>query len=169
MKVKIIKLKSYSHIKKWVSWLNDKDVTKFSEQRFTKHTESSQKKFIKKKLKDKNSICFKIFLDNIFVGVIEIGKIDYNHNTCEIMYFIGEKKFWGKGLGSNSIELVIQFIKNKLKLKKIYAGIYSLNNASRKVLLKNKFKKECVIRKLFSISHISKHKFDDKIIFSLKI
>ncbi|AEA80550.1 hypothetical protein SAR11G3_00075 [Candidatus Pelagibacter sp. IMCC9063] len=48
MKVKIIKLKSYSHIKKWVSWLNDKDVTKFSEQRFTKHTESSQKKFIKK-------------------------------------------------------------------------------------------------------------------------
>ena len=51
MKVKIIKLKSYSHIKKWVSWLNDKDVTKFSEQRFTKHTESSQKKFIKKKTK----------------------------------------------------------------------------------------------------------------------
>jgi len=44
---KIIKIPK--NINKWVSWLNDKIVTKYSSKRLQKHTIKSQKNFIKKK------------------------------------------------------------------------------------------------------------------------
>ena len=146
MNVKIVKITKFSNFNskellKWVKWLNDKNVTKYSEQRFAKHTLSSQKNFLRQKIKDKNSYIFKILFKNIFIGVIELGKIDFIHSNCEIMYFIGEKIYWSKGIATEAINLALKYAKN-LKIKKIYAGVYSNNLPSIKVLMKNKFKIE---------------------------
>ena len=51
---------SSNDIKKWISWLNNKSITEFSDKRFNKHTILSQKKFLKKKLKKKRAIYFKL-------------------------------------------------------------------------------------------------------------
>ena len=48
-KIRIIKIhKIPKQIKDWVNWLNDKEVTKFSNQRYKFHTIQTQKKFIAK-------------------------------------------------------------------------------------------------------------------------
>ena len=39
------KMVTYKELKKWISWLNDKNITEFSEKRFKKHTITSQKNF----------------------------------------------------------------------------------------------------------------------------
>ena len=65
--IKIIKLtKLPIDLSKWVDWLNDKIVTKYSKQRLKKHTNQSQKKFLKKKLKSKRNLIFKIIFYLIF-------------------------------------------------------------------------------------------------------
>ena len=43
MDIKIKKLSDTKDLKKWVGWLNNKVVTKYSEQRFTSHTLYTQK------------------------------------------------------------------------------------------------------------------------------
>ena len=58
MKIKIKKVTNNEDIKTWVSWLNDKIVTKFSEQRLKKHTIFSQKRFLEKKIKIQNYLKF---------------------------------------------------------------------------------------------------------------
>ena len=57
---------SSNDIKKWISWLNNKSITEFSDKRFNKHTILSQK-FLKK-LKKKRAIYFKL---NLIINLLE--------------------------------------------------------------------------------------------------
>ena len=42
----------------WIGWLNDKEVNKFSEKKYTIHTYQSQKKYLKKTLSDNSKLLF---------------------------------------------------------------------------------------------------------------
>ena len=135
------KMVSSNDIKKWISWLNNKSITEFSDKRFNKHTILSQKKFLKKKIKEKTSYIFQIKFNNKFIGVIELSSVNILNHGCEISYLIGEKKMHGKGLGTKAIKICLEFAKYKLNLKKVYAGINFKNIKSEKVLKKNFFTK----------------------------
>ena len=156
VKIFPIKLNDVNNI--WIKWLNNKIVTKYSIQRKKKHTHKSQVLFLKKKLNDKSAKLFKILYNDKFVGVIELKNIDKNNNCAELSYMIGERELWGIGIGSKSIDLVLKYAKEKLKLNKILSSIMSLNIASKKVLTKNKFKKYGEIKSFyyFKNKHISK-------------
>lgn len=139
-KIQIIKLvKIPNKIFKWVEWLNNKEVTKYSEKRHKKHTILSQKKFIQRKLKSKKNIIFKIIYKKKFVGVLEISFINKIKKSCELSYMIGNTESWGKGIATKAISLALIYSKKKLFLKKVYSGVDKRNIASMKVLLKNKF------------------------------
>tara|TARA_B100001057_G_C22867389_1_gene957172 strand:- start:2652 stop:3176 length:525 start_codon:yes stop_codon:yes gene_type:complete len=168
--IKLIQKKDLSLkiLKEWIYWLNDKEVTKFSNQRFKKHTVSSQKNYLFEKLKKKNNLLFKIEYQGVFVGVIEIGSIDFDNENCELMYFLGNKKLWSKGIGTKCINLAIKYIKNNMRLKKVYAGCNNRNKASIKILKKNQFKIEGKIRNFLTISK-QKKKRDDKVILGLNL
>ena len=151
-----------------MSWLNDKNVTKYSNQRFKRHSILGQKKFIKEKIKQKNSILFKIFYNKNFVGIIELGNIDPKNQNCEIMYFIGDKFYWSKGITTEAIRLSINHSK-KLRLKKIYAGVHINNKQSIRVLKKNNFKVEGKISNFFNFIEHGKKNRVDKIILGLNL
>ena len=42
------------------------------------------------------------------------------HKTCEIMYFIGEKKYWYKKIGTKLVYFGANYAKRKLKNQKNY-------------------------------------------------
>ncbi len=143
MNILIKELTANEVSKKYVRWLNSDDVNQFTEQRFSKHTLSSVKKYVKIKLKSKNEFLFGIFIDNkTHIGNIKLGPINYYHKTAFISYFIGDKKFRSRGIMTEVFQKLIKVAKNKFKLKKIQAGIYEYNLASKKLLIKNKFKLE---------------------------
>ena len=110
---------SSNDIKKWISWLNNKSITEFSDKRFNKHTILSQKKILKKKIKEKMKKIFQIKFNNKFIGVIELSSVNILNHGCEISYLIGEKKMHGKGLGTKAIKICLEFAKYKLNLKSI--------------------------------------------------
>ncbi len=79
------------------------------------------------------------------IGVIRIGDIDWKNKNAEIGYWLG-KKYWGRGLASEAVRLILKFAFEKLKLHKVYAGLFEENIASRKVLEKCGFRLEGTIR-----------------------
>ena len=151
-------------LEKWVNWLNNKDILSFSEQRFSKHTIKTQKKFLTQKINSKTNIIFKIIFNRKFIGTVELGNINKNHKTCEIMYFIGEENLWGRNIGTLAVKEAIFFAKKRLKMYKISAGTYSKNISSQKVLLKNKFRIVGKQKKHFIVNENSGLR-DDKILF----
>tara|TARA_B110000444_G_C18809462_1_gene581819 strand:- start:21 stop:296 length:276 start_codon:yes stop_codon:yes gene_type:complete len=69
------------------------------------------------------------------------------HGVGEIAYVIGDKTFWGKGIGSLVISKIILIAKEKYKLNKLIAGVANKNFGSIKILEKNKFLLEGVKKK----------------------
>ncbi len=155
------KIPSKNILLKWINWLNNSRVSKFSSRSFIKHTITSQKKFVKQRITDKNCKLFLIKYLNLYIGVIELTNIEYKNKNCEIRYLIGNPSLWGKGLASESIKLASKYAFKRLKIKTIYADTHQDNLASQKVLKKNNFKIQGRIKKFFS----GKAKARDKIIF----
>tara|TARA_B100000953_G_C17933844_1_gene394724 strand:+ start:392 stop:907 length:516 start_codon:yes stop_codon:yes gene_type:complete len=135
----------------YCNWLNDYEVTKFTEQKYFKHNLNSVKKFVKNKKMSKNEYLYGIFIyknnKKVHIGNIKIGPINFRHKYTEISYFIGNRHFWGLGIGTLAIKKILLICKRRFKLKKIVAGCYENNLGSIKILKKNNFKKEATLKK----------------------
>jgi len=131
--------------KKYQNWMNDLEVHKYTEQKYTKHSLINIRKFVREKNKSKNEFLYGIFLKknnlNIHIGNIKLGPINFIHRIAEVSYFIGEKELWGKGYTTLAIKEIIKIAK-KMGLKKLKACFYEMNIGSKKVLEKNNFKLE---------------------------
>lgn len=134
--------------KKYLNWINDPDINKYTEQRFKRKKLHDIKKFVIEKNISKTEYLYGIFLKsgNVHIGNIKLGPINQNHKTAFISYFIGEKELQNKGYGKRAIELVCNIAKKK-KIKKIKAGCFSINLPSIQVLKKNGFKLEARLKK----------------------
>lgn len=159
-------LKTSDYSLRYKNWLNDKHINKFLEIRHNKHNKKNIIEFIKTNIESQNSILFGIFLceSDIHIGNIRLSNIDINHLTTEISYFLGDKDYHNKGIMSHAIKLLTNFCFKKLKLRKIYAGIYRENIPSKKTLLKNGFKKTAHIKNFFILE---KKLYSDKLIYEL--
>lgn len=75
-------------------------------------------------LKSKEDYHFIIALDKKVIGHISLAK--RKNHWYETQIIIGEKKYWGKGYGSETIKLLIQKAKH-LKISKIYLEVRPTN------------------------------------------
>ena len=147
--LKLLEIKDYTP--NYLVWMNNKEITLFTEQRHIKQTKKKILEFIKDKQKSKNEFLFVIFLNKknkiVHVGNIKLGPINFIHKTSEISYFIGDKKYWGINITSIAIKKILKIAKKRFRLKKITAGFYQDNIGSKKVLTKNGFSKEGELKK----------------------
>jgi ribosomal-protein-alanine N-acetyltransferase len=72
----------------------------------------------------------------IFVGVIGLKSIDQVNKKANLGYWIGEE-YWGKGIATASVQLIISYTFSELGLKEIYAYVFPENKASIRILEKN--------------------------------
>ena len=87
-----------------------------------------------------------IYIGNIAGSIGVVEKEDVYRKSIEIGYFLGEK-FWGKGIATKAVALLLDYIKNNFDVIRIYAEVFGHNTASMKVLEKNGFHLEGVRKK----------------------
>jgi [ribosomal protein S5]-alanine N-acetyltransferase len=111
----------------YISWLNDPEVMKFSNQRFSSHNRKTCEDFF-------NSIQS---LDAIFLVIIfkenkeAVGTMTVyfsrNHQTADIGIMLGNKAFWDTGLGTEALDGVMEFLFKKVGIRKVTSGTLSCN------------------------------------------
>ncbi|MCX6789770.1 MAG: GNAT family protein [Candidatus Gribaldobacteria bacterium] len=114
------------------------------------YTIKMAKEWVAKKLKENKNrqpiiIDFVIDINGEVAGAIGFHKIEQEHRA-EIGYWLAEK-YWGSGIMTEAIREASKFAFGKLKLKRIYAAVFPWNKASMRVLEKNGFKFEGILRK----------------------
>jgi len=82
--------------------------------------------------KDKDLI-LGIEYDGRIIGVISLMHINKTHKRAELGYWLG-KKFWGKGIMTESVRQILKIAFQKKKLHRIYAKVFQENLPSQKVL-----------------------------------
>jgi RimJ/RimL family protein N-acetyltransferase len=73
-------------------------------------------------------------------------KEDISRRSVEIGYLVGEL-FWGKGIATEAVRLLLLFIEQKLDMVRVFAHVFEHNTASMNVLRKNGFYLESIQRK----------------------
>ncbi len=129
---------------KYHHWMNDYEVTKFTESYFFPSTKEDLEEYINAKQKDRNCIFLAIIFqeNHQHIGNIKLGPINWIHRLADIGIIIGEKEYWGNGLAVESIRLVSDYAFSRLNLHKLTAGCYIDNIGSGKAFEKAGFIKE---------------------------
>lgn len=79
------------------------------------------------------------------VGIIEAMDFNQKVNMVTIGYFFAED-YWGKGLATDAVKILVKFLIEEVNINRIQAEVMPLNEASKKVLLKNGFLHEGLLR-----------------------
>lgn len=120
----------------WI-WLNDSEIkTLVLASEITK--EGQRQWFEKLKLRD-DYFVWGIKTDNVPIGVVGIKNIDIRNKVGEYFGYIGDKRYWGKGIGSNMIEHIIEFAKTR-QLSELYLKVSRTNTRAIHLYEKKGFK-----------------------------
>ena len=127
----------------YLKWLQDNEVNYFLETRHEKQSLKKIKTFVSLCNNSDVIYLFGIFTkSDIHVGNIKLGPIKKNHSLASISIFLGNKKYWGKGISHDAINALTNFSFRDLALNKLTAGMYSNNVYSIKAFEKVGFVKE---------------------------
>jgi RimJ/RimL family protein N-acetyltransferase len=121
----------------YISWLNDKEVTQFSNQRFKNHTFITSVNYY-------NSFNG---TDNIFLSIKKIDNkkmigtmtmyFSTNHGVVDLGIMIGNKNMSGRGLGSDAWCGLVQTLSDRKIVRKITAGALRSNVPMIKLMNKS--------------------------------
>lgn len=113
---------------RYVGWLNDPEVVRYSEQRHHTHSLELCREY------------WKSFIGspNYFWAVVKTGEqaehigninayVDKNNSVADIGILIGEKSVWGQGYGLEAWVAVCNYLLTDVKTRKITAGALSTN------------------------------------------
>jgi [ribosomal protein S5]-alanine N-acetyltransferase len=127
---------------RYVDWMNDYEIVKYTESRFAEHTIQSIEQFVNITENDINTVAWAITVDSQHIGNIKLGPVDWHHSYADIGLIVGSKEHWGLGYGTESIKLVGDWAFATLQLHKLTAGFYDGNAGSMHAFEKAGFSNE---------------------------
>jgi len=123
---------------RYVSWLNDPEVVRYSEQRHKKHTLESCQQYWQS-FKDSPNYFWAInTVDTEFGHIGNINAdIDEHNSTASVGIMIGERSVWGKGYGLEAWSAVCHYLVNDIGIRKVTAGTLALNKGMLRIMEKS--------------------------------
>ena len=145
----------------------DKEITKYSYVIPPPFRLEKAKEFIKKthrEIRKKTSYEFGIEFKKSkeLIGTIVLSDINYRNKNADVGFWLS-KKYWGKGLAKESLDLILNFGFKKLKLERIQARILDKNTRSQELLKNFGFTYEGRLRK----KTFFKNRWYDDLIYGL--
>lgn len=97
------------------------------------------------------------------IGIIGLVDIDFRNRKSELYIAIGNKTYWGRNLGSEALQIILEYSFNDLDLNKVYLYTHMGNVRAQKFYDKNGFVKEGILRQ----HKYHKGKLEDYVVFSI--
>lgn len=153
------------HIRKWV---NDPEVVdNLSDIFLAPHTVEATEDYLNSVLKgsqqDKYHFVIADKETEAYIGQIDLINIDWKNRSAEIGIVIGEGQNRGKGIGSEALQVLQEFVFNRLNMNRLQIRVHAYNTRAHRCYLKAGFKEEGRLRQSFYI----KGKYFDTIVLSM--
>lgn len=122
---------------RYVGWLNNPDVTRFSEQRHRTHTMESCRAYLTSFENTPNYFWALLETGRDFLHIGNLNAyVDPMNETADVGILIGETGAWGKGYAVEAFEAVIAYLIEEQRLRKVTAGTLSANTQMVRVMEK---------------------------------
>ncbi len=117
----------------YISWLNNPEVVKYSNQRFITHNHETCKSYFES-FQNSNNI-FLAITDKSSKNMIGTMTIYFsvNHQTADIGIMIGNEEFWGKGIGEQAWQAVMNLLIQGEGIRKVTGGTIADNKGMMRI------------------------------------
>jgi RimJ/RimL family protein N-acetyltransferase len=128
----------------YLSWLNDPEVVKFSNQRFLQHTSRTSLDYLKS-FDDTENLLMAVYLKDTekYIGTMSVYS-SVAHETADIGIMIGDKAYWNSGVGGDAWSTALSFLLAVLKIRKVTGGTLECNTGMVKIMMKSGMKPDGV-------------------------
>lgn len=135
----------------YVGWLNDPEVTRFTETGTFPTTIQDLEKFYADVTGSRNQVIFAIVDSESgkHIGNVKLGPIHWIHRYATLGTLIGNKEFWDKGIGSEATRLAVEYGFYKLNLRRIDLAVCAEHKSAISCYEKVGFKIEGCLRQDF--------------------
>lgn len=118
----------------WYRWLNDPEVTKHQNKGILPNSLEKQTAYYQHLQSSSADVVLAICDSKTerHIGNVGLHKIDWIHRSAELGIVIGEKEFWGRGIGKGAWRAMTDYGFQKLNLHRLYAHVVVQNESSRK-------------------------------------
>ncbi len=117
----------------YISWLNDFDVVRYSNQRFRQHNQETCRAYFNS-FENSDHIFVAIYQDTKFIGTMT-AYISRIHQTADMGIMIGDRQYWGKGVGKDAWTTLMQGLFEQSQLRKITGGTLRCNKAMVNIMV----------------------------------
>ncbi|MDP2586435.1 MAG: GNAT family N-acetyltransferase [Candidatus Komeilibacteria bacterium] len=124
----------------YAGWLKDPEVNKFLETRDSSIEDLQN--FIQKQINDQNSLFYGIFdkSNDKHIGNLKLEPIDWPNKKAVFGILLGDKNYWGKGIGTEATQLIVDYAFGDMGLEQIQLGVIDSNHRAIRVYEKVGFK-----------------------------
>jgi RimJ/RimL family protein N-acetyltransferase len=105
-------------------------------------TTKQVKEWSEKHQDDLYSFGIHILGDDRLIGTTELSGIDWVAGNCWVGIGIGERELWGKGYGTEAMDLIVRYAFESLNLKRVSLTVFQYNERAVKSYLKVGFVEE---------------------------
>jgi len=140
-------------VEKYVEWISSPIVSDGMGNTSNILTESLDKEFIEKALKNGDK-CFAIILlkNDELIGNCSIYRENDNARVAELGIFIGDEKFRNNGYGQEALNLLLDYGFNYLNLNSVYLSVFSFNDVAINCYKKIGFKEAGRLRENYFLN-----------------
>lgn len=118
----------------YIRWLNDPEVVRFSNQRFRRHDEKSCLDYLRSFAGSDNLfLAVRLADDKRLIGTMT-AYVSSQHGTADMGLLIGERGLWGRGFGLEAWNVLLDYLLQDRKLRKITAGTLRCNLGMTRIM-----------------------------------
>ncbi|MEK7802174.1 MAG: GNAT family N-acetyltransferase [Pseudomonadota bacterium] len=122
----------------WLEWMNDPEILRFMYDT-EPYTKEEIARWVKKVTQDPRRHYFSIRADGKDVGFVSLRQDQAPGTSAEIGIVIGDKDYWDKGVGSQTVKKTLAYAKDTAGLTNIRAMIKPDNERSIRLFTRSGF------------------------------
>jgi [ribosomal protein S5]-alanine N-acetyltransferase len=128
----------------YLGWLNDPEVTRFSNQRFRRHTAESCSAYLASFAGSDNSfLLIEHRQDQHPIGTATVYR-NTHHGTADIGLMVGERQCWGQGYGCEAWQALLKALLAEPGIRKVTGGAARPNLAMVRIMEQSGMRQEAV-------------------------
>lgn len=131
------------------TWRNDMEVMRTTNPSLDLVTFADTRQFVEQVILGSGTSKSYMILDKPSgrpIGITSLIGLDFKNRSAECILDIGEKEFWGKGYGSESLRLLLDYAFLELNLHRVSLRVFAFNDKAVALYEKIGFKREGVSR-----------------------
>jgi len=149
---------------RYLSWLNDPEIARYLDARTFPSSVQDLVRFYETATASRDVMLAIIDKKSgQHIGNLKLGPINWVHRRATFGLLIGDKRFWGKGIGMEVTRLAVEYAFTQLNLRRIDLGVFAEHMSAVRCYEKVGFKVEGRLRQ----NSFHEGKFKDNLLMGL--